>query len=136
MKALTICQPYAQLIVRSEKRVENRSWSTNYRGPIAIHAGKSRDWLSEDDEARFHFLHDPLVFSAVLGTATLIDCLHIDRIERGEYDRRHPWLRTHEHTEGTWCWVLDHIHRFRTPLPWKGAQGLWVIPDNAIQEAA
>lgn len=31
-----------------EKRVENREWPTSYRGPLLIHAGKSREWL--DDE--------------------------------------------------------------------------------------
>jgi len=45
MKAVTIYQPYAELIARGEKRVENRSWRTDYRGPLAIHAGCSRAWL-------------------------------------------------------------------------------------------
>lgn len=40
MKALTISQPYASLIARGEKFVENRRWPTPYRGPLAIHAGK------------------------------------------------------------------------------------------------
>ena len=41
MKAITISQPWAHLIVRGEKRVENRTWPTEHRGPLAIHAGKS-----------------------------------------------------------------------------------------------
>ena len=45
MKALTICQPYPHLIMLGEKPVENRTWATSYRGPLAIHAGKSRQWL-------------------------------------------------------------------------------------------
>src|SRR3546814_4442712 len=45
MKALTICQPYAELILLGLKRVENRSKPTRHRGPLLIHAGKSRDWL-------------------------------------------------------------------------------------------
>lgn len=39
MKALTIYQPYADLIALSAKRYETRSWATNHRGPTAIHAG-------------------------------------------------------------------------------------------------
>jgi hypothetical protein len=46
MKALTICQPYAELILRGEKLVENREWHTPHRGTILLHAGKSKDWLS------------------------------------------------------------------------------------------
>ena len=49
MKALTIRQPYASLIATGAKTIETRSWSTQYRGPIAIHAGKSpRTWRELD----------------------------------------------------------------------------------------
>lgn len=40
MKALTIRQPWASLIAAGVKTIETRSWSTKYRGPLAIHAGK------------------------------------------------------------------------------------------------
>lgn len=40
MKALTIWQPWAWLIVTGTKPVENRTWATDYRGPMLIHAGK------------------------------------------------------------------------------------------------
>jgi hypothetical protein len=40
MKAITIHQPWAGLIAIGAKRFETRGWKTNYRGPIAIHAGK------------------------------------------------------------------------------------------------
>lgn len=40
MKGLTLTQPWATLVAIGAKRVETRSWSTNYRGPIAIHAAK------------------------------------------------------------------------------------------------
>ena len=38
MKALTIWQPWASLLVSGQKKYETRSWATDYRGPIAIHA--------------------------------------------------------------------------------------------------
>lgn len=41
MKALTIRQPWASLIALGVKTIETRSWSTSYRGPLAIHAGKA-----------------------------------------------------------------------------------------------
>lgn len=40
MKALTILQPWASLIACGAKKIETRSWKTNFRGPIAIHAAK------------------------------------------------------------------------------------------------
>ena len=42
MKAITILQPYASLIVAGAKQYETRSWDTPYRGIIAIHAGKNK----------------------------------------------------------------------------------------------
>ncbi len=44
MKAISIKQPWAWLIVNRYKPVENRRWKTSYRGPILIHAGKSFDF--------------------------------------------------------------------------------------------
>lgn len=132
MKALTICQPYAHLIVRGEKLVENREWPTNYRGRLLIHAGKSRSWLDESNEEEFKALGDPLAFGAIVGAVTLVDCLHIDRIQTGEYDAKHPWLRAHAHTNGAWCWVLSDVTRFM-PVPWKGSLGLFDVPHETLR---
>lgn len=38
MKALTLYQPWAHLVAIGAKQIETRSWSTDYRGPLAIHA--------------------------------------------------------------------------------------------------
>lgn len=47
MKALTLHQPWASLIAVGAKRIETRSWSTTYRGPLAIHAGARKPELDE-----------------------------------------------------------------------------------------
>ena len=41
MKALTIKEPWATLIIDGYKKYEFRSWKTKYRGKILIHAGMS-----------------------------------------------------------------------------------------------
>ena len=104
MRAITICQPYAHLIVTGAKRVENRTWPTRVTGPVAIHAGKSREWLElSEDGMRDEDYGLPLAamsFGAVVGVADLVACLPIDEIRRGDHDARFPWLREHEHAEG------------------------------------
>lgn len=53
MKALTLWQPWASLIAVGAKTIETRSWSTTYRGPLAIHAAattKGFDTLPGDCE--------------------------------------------------------------------------------------
>lgn len=41
---LSVRQPWAWLIIAGLKPIENRTWATNYRGELYIHAGKSFDW--------------------------------------------------------------------------------------------
>lgn len=48
MKALTLWQPWASLVQAGLKTIETRSWSTNYRGPLAIHAAKRSFGLNSD----------------------------------------------------------------------------------------
>lgn len=52
MKALSIHQPWAWLIVNGYKDIENRSWRTNYRGPVLIHASSRKPTKAEVFEAR------------------------------------------------------------------------------------
>lgn len=146
MKALTICQPFAHLVLPEApgamppKRVENREWATAYRGLLLIHAGKSRAWLSVENvggrsiDPRYGLAIDQLVFGAIVGVAHLVDCLHIDAIERGDADDRYPWIYEHAHVEGTYCWVLDRARRFERPIPYTGRQGLFDIPDQVLIE--
>lgn len=128
MQALTICQPFAHLIVLGEKQVENREWPTRYRGELLIHAGKSRSWLGGGHPG------PEMAFGALVGSAVLVDCLHIDEIEQGIHDARFPWLRDHPHTEGTWCWVLDQVQRFPEPLFIAGRQKLWSVDPEVVRK--
>ena len=52
MKALTIKEPWASLIINGYKEYEFRSWKTNYRGKILIHAGKS---LEKENIEKFKY---------------------------------------------------------------------------------
>lgn len=126
MKALTICQPYAEMIAAGEKLIENRTWPTPYRGPLAIHAGKSRDWLEADDEAE----RPGMAFGAVVAVAQLVDCVRVDAVSErflDEHDQRH-------HANGPWCWVLENVRRLPAPIPYRGAQGLWDLPMSETAE--
>ena len=96
-KALTICQPYAELIMRGEKPIENRTWWTSYRGPLLIHAGKSRTWMDEGDEQRY----PNMAFGAIVGRVTMVDCVRVEKLPAELRDHAHAngplVLRIHEH---------------------------------------
>lgn len=55
MKALTVRQPWAWAIARGHKTIENRSWTTTYRGPLAIHAAAK--WDDFEVDALRHVVH-------------------------------------------------------------------------------
>ena len=120
MKALTIYQPFAKLILIGEKRVENRTWGTRHRGDLLIHAGKSKAFLGEA------ILPDgaPLEFGAIIAKCFLSDCADISIIRAGRYDAKYPWLRDHQHAIGPFCWILKYIEPIE-PIPCNGKQGLW-----------
>lgn len=142
MRALTICQPYAELIARGVKRVENRTWEMLYRGPLLIHAGKSRKFLSGDN---FGIPLTAMDWGAVVAAVDVVECFHIDRIEaerRKTHEHRRPgdfashleFLLRHEHVEGPYCIVLANVRRFDKPLPFKGAQGIFDVPTHLVKE--
>lgn len=125
MKAITICQPYAHLIAIGEKRVENRSWATEHRGPLAIHAGKSRKYLDPALGAKM----PGLVFGAVIATCQLYCCVPIEQIDGiiEEDPERFGWLVDHKHVEGPICWVLENVYRKVEPFYCRGERGLWDV---------
>jgi hypothetical protein len=140
MKALTICQPYAELILRGEKRVENRRWPTAYRGALLIHAGKSRNWLELDDTGTFDEAYNiPLAamqFGAIVGIVQVRGCIYKPRYRFTDplILEAWSWLQNHEHAEGPYCWILEDVRRFKNPIPYRGQQGLYDVAANIVPE--
>lgn len=130
MKALTICQPYAELIMLGEKHIENRKWETRYRGPLLIHAGKSTAWLDS-----YSPLPDKMDFGAIVGVVELIYCCHVRVIRDQHAGGRWKHLIHDPHTSGPFCWILGNPKRFAVPIPYRGQQTLFDIPDDVVQEA-
>lgn len=126
MKAITVCQPYASLIAIGDKLVENRQWATRYRGPLAIHAGKSRKMLRRYDD----LLPDPMPFGAIVGVADLVECVGIQAVRHGNLPENMDWVRTHLHTTGPECLILANPRRLQEPIPCKGATFLWNLPSE------
>lgn len=129
MRALTICQPYASLIAEGRKRCENRRWPTSFRGMIAIHAGKSREWLDtlHPDEP----MPNPMPFGAVIATANLVDCVKLTDVIDGVLGDAYGWMLDDRHAEGPYCFVLEDVTPIE-PVPFRGAQGFFFFPDRLV----
>lgn len=129
MKSLTVCQPYAHLIIHCDKRIENRTRPTKYRGQLAIHAGKSEKWIEPylfnqtNPYPRVAIIPE-LVFGAIIGTVDLVDCVPLEKVEGQPY------------AGGPWCWILENPRPLSEPIPWKGQLGLFNVPDDVIKGQA
>ena len=129
MKALTILQPFAELIFIGEKLVENRTWSTSYRGELAIHAGQSRRLVTQEDRFRF----PDMPYGEIVATAMLIACITFDAIVAGNIPPNLQWVRYHTYTEGPICWILDAVRPLNPPVPYKGARGLFTVDSSLLR---
>lgn len=126
MKSLTISQPFAFLIADGQKPVENRSWPTNYRGSLAIHAGQGTQYLTKKELENY-------TTGAIVATCELVTCLDVtnpsekQRQELAAAGIGLDEILGHKHCEGPWAWVLAEV-RPCNPVPITGKQGLWDVP--------
>ncbi|WP_010501348.1 ASCH domain-containing protein [Paenibacillus elgii] len=141
MKAITIIQPWATLIALGEKKFETRSWSTKYRGPLVIHAGKKVDREACEYEpikltlAKHGYTADNLPTGAVLATSVLDQCWSISPNDNGKiYLGFGSMFWIYEDSNeynfgffdvGRYAWLLTDIKKLPEPIPAKGQQGLW-----------
>ncbi len=84
VKAISIMQPWAALIVGGHKDIENRTWSTAYRGRVLIHAGKRQDLdaLADIASGRHPVTGEPFAVDyenmdkgGIVGEAEIVDCV-------------------------------------------------------------
>ncbi len=133
MKAISIWQPWAHLIACGLKKVETRSWSTSYRGPIAIHASKTTD----DDGMFGELLREarilksvadfpPMAHGAIVAVATIDRCVPV---ESECWSGRE--LIFGDFSAGRFAWVLFNARALTTPIPCRGAQGLFEVEVQA-----
>lgn len=138
MKALSLTQPWATLVAIGAKKIETRSWSTTYRGRIAIHAAKAlagmrvADFVklcsSEPFRSALGSDGDLLVRGAVVATAFLKGVRNIQPRVDGDLD---PADLTDEerafgnYTTGRYAFIFDNVRAIPAPIPAKGALGLW-----------
>lgn len=141
MKALSIRQPWANLILTGEKRIENRTWSTSHRGRILVHAAKSvEDLQIPDSGIRLTRRDFGFQFGALIGVVDIVDCIVMDMRYKPpalspENRAKYPWLESDVHAIGPVCWVLENPRFFKRHIKYSGRLNLFNVPDDVVKEA-
>lgn len=112
MKALSIKEPWASLIMKGKKTIETRTWRTSYRGPVLLCASKKPN-------------------SPIAGNAFAI-CKLVEVMPMHKEDER---LACCEVYEGAYSWFLADVIPL-VPFPVKGQLGLFEFKDDATLQGA
>lgn len=139
MKAISLWQPWATLVAMGAKRIETRHWSLPpalLGQRVAIHAAKTRDHICVCRDLPFSiYIPDPdaLPFGAVVATVILERCGEITARSAAELDLRHPRERAFgNYAPGRYAWVLSDARPLEQPVPFRGAQGWFDVPDELV----
>lgn len=117
MKAISIRQPWAELIASGRKTIETRTWTTKYRGPILICAGKSW-WVKACSD---HLVYLPE--TVPVGQAVAIAELYSVQQMTQEHEAAAMLLVRPE----LFAWHLRGVRRI-APFPVKGKLGIFDAP--------
>lgn len=125
IRGLSIRQPWAWGICAGVKQTENRTWSTDFRGTIAIHASTSPQVVNALRRSSGCGLltRERFEFGAIIGLA--------DVTAVASYGPQHE---ADPFAEGPYCWTLEHARFLRTPILLKGKLNLFKIAPAVQQQ--
>jgi hypothetical protein len=118
-RVLTVRDPWAFLLVTGAKPIENRTWPTNYRGLLWIHAAVNFDY-PDFDWCRANGIrvpHPDQLPGGIIGQVEVIDCVPVGSLP--------PNLAGHWSAEGPICWLVRNAVRLPEPVECRGRLGLW-----------
>ena len=131
MKALTIKEPWATLIIDGYKKYEFRSWKTNYRGKLLIHAGMSEE---KDMLKKFKDYNLNCSKGMIIGEALLTDCILVTKEFEEELLKIDKTVYGRESHEMTYAWKLENVIKYDKPILIKGKLGLWNYEEETMHE--
>ena len=122
MKCLSVRQPWANAIFVDGKDVENRTWYTDYRGPLLIHASQRVESKAASDP-RLHKATNNIVVGAIVGVVLLLDVIDNSPSRWAEPD--------------SWHWLLAEPQLLAAPIACAGKLGIFEVevPLGALKKA-
>lgn len=132
MKVLSLIEPWASLIKNKKKMVETRSWKTNYRGELYIHASLTKipKYAKENKELMQLVCMEEIQYGYILCKCTLVDCIYMTKeyVEMMKKEHYQEYV-CGEYKEGRYAWILEDISVLPEPIAAKGHLGIWNYPE-------
>lgn len=127
MKVLSLTEPYATLIKDGVKKIETRSWKTNYRGKLYIHASSTKMTKeSKNNKELMDLVGDRLLnYGKIICECELVDCvLMTDEFVREIKNNKNEFI-TGEYSKGRYAWILKNVKVLDEEIVAKGQLGIW-----------
>jgi hypothetical protein len=123
-RALSIRQPWAELILRGKKKIEVRSFPTNIRGPMCLYASLTRGADDAKCRASTGRTWEDLDRGVLVGIIEIVDCRPLQQT-----DSRAAGFRIDFDPEGSFAWLVRPVKRLAKPIPPKAhAQPSFFFP--------
>ncbi len=126
MKVISIKEPFATLIMNKMKLIETRSWKTNYRGELYIHAsGKSLAKEFLNNQYVFELIKDlDMNYGNIICKVNLVDCIYMDEKFLKKIKKNKQEYNLGKYELGRYAWVFEDIVPI-TPIEAKGKLNIW-----------
>ena len=122
MKCLSICHPFAELIIQNKKTIELRTWNTKIRGEFLVHAPiKIRKEAYEKLKIK-----EKLTTGAIIGKVELYDVKKYESLKEIQVDKKKHCSSTISYKK-KFGFILKNAKPFRIPIPWKGQLGFFDV---------
>ena len=122
MKCLSICQPFAELIIQNKKTIELRTWNTKIRGEFLIHAPIK---IRKEDYKKLK-IKEKLTTGAIIGKVELYDVKKYESLKEIQIDKKKHFGSIIS-KEKKFGFILKNAKPFRIPIPWKGQLGFFDV---------
>jgi predicted transcriptional regulator len=122
MKCLSICQPFAELIIQDKKTIELRNWNTNYRGEFLVHAPIK---IRKEDCKKLK-IDEKLTTGAIIGKAEIYDVKKYQSTKEIQNDKN-KHFSSKKFQEKMYGFILKNPKPLRIPIPWKGQLGFFDV---------
>jgi len=126
MKTLSIRQPWAWLIIKGEKPVENRGWFSNYTGPLLIHASSTFDkavyqWVRKNFPRIKIPTPSKYYLGAIIGSVQMVACVT-------PFAYQSVWF------SGPYGFLFEKPKEYDNAVPCRGQLGFFDVPEEILRK--